>query len=78
VVVGDTVVLPFGCTVPTPLMLTVEAPVVVQLSVDCWPDWMVTGFASNRMICGLPAPHAASVTVTVDVVEPFGPVAVKV
>ncbi len=37
VCVGDTVVLPFGVTAPTPLIETWVAPVVVQLSVDCWP-----------------------------------------
>ena len=32
---GDTVVLPFRVTEPTPLIETCVAPVVVQLSVDC-------------------------------------------
>jgi len=79
VVVGDTVVLPLTGTVPTPLMLAVVAPFVAQLNVDCWPDEMVTGFASNRRICGLPAVAVVVTAIeTVAVVVPFGPVAVRV
>src|SRR5947209_7852563 len=74
VVVGDTVVLPLAATWPTPLMLTVEAPVVVQLRVACWPGLMLTGLASKRMICGLPAAAGPTWTATVAVVVPFGPV----
>jgi len=33
-------------------METVAAPLVVQLSVDCWPGEMLRGLASKRTICG--------------------------
>ena len=67
---GDTVVLPFSshradAADATPCV----APVVVQLKVDCWPGAMLSGLASKRMICGLPAPPAApTVTVAVAVI----------
>ena len=65
VTVGDTVVLPLADTLPRLLMVTVEAPVVVQLKVDCCPGWMVSGLASNRTICGVVAGNAVTVTTTV-------------
>jgi hypothetical protein len=55
VCIGETVVLPFDTTAPTPLLMETEvAPVVVQLNVDCWPGAMVNGLASKRIICGGP------------------------
>lgn len=77
---GDTVVLPFKVTGPTPLMLTVVAPLVVQLKVDWPPCAMVSGLASNLRICGVPVTTGTAVTVTVTfcVTVPFGPVAVSV
>jgi len=51
---------------------------VAQLSVEFCPAVMVTGFASNRRICGLPEPGAPTVTVTVELIVPFGPVAARV
>ena len=54
---------------------TVVAPVVVQLKVDWPPGWMVSGLASKRTICGLPAGAAPTVTVTEAVVLPPAPVA---
>ena len=77
---GDTVVLPFKVTGPTPLMLTVVAPLVVQLKVDWPPCAMVSGLASNLRICGVPVTTGTAVTVTVTfcVTVPFGPVAVRV
>ena len=62
---GDTVVLPLSATLPTLLMATVDAPLVVQLRVDCWPGWMVIGLAVHIMICGLPAGAAPTVTTAV-------------
>src|SRR5690242_5924377 len=59
-------------------MLTVVAPVVVQLKVEEPPGAMVSGLASKRMICGLPAAAGPTVTVAVAVTLPVGPVAVKV
>src|SRR5690242_12371344 len=59
-------------------MLTVVAPVVVQLKVEEPPGAMVSGLASKRMICGLPACAAPTVTVAVAVTLPVGPVAVRV
>ena len=78
VCVGDTVVLPLTGTVPTPLMDTVLAPVVVQLRVDEPPGAMLSGLVSKRMICGLPAGAAPTVTVAEAVTLPVGPVAVRV
>src|SRR5205085_12182 len=60
------------------LMDTVVAPLVAQLSVEEPPGAMLSGLASNRMICGLPAPAAPTVTVAVAATFPFGPVAVRV
>ena len=78
VVVGLTVVLPLIGTVPTPLIETVLAPVVVQLSVDCCPGWTLTGLAPKLRTCGLPAGTGATVTVAVAVTVPAGPTADRV
>src|SRR3954470_13336187 len=39
---------------------------------------MVTGLASYRRICGLPGPTVPTVTVTVELIVPFAPVADRV
>ena len=77
VAVGETLWLPFTGTVPTPLLIvTVEAPVVVQDSNEEPPLLMLVGDAAKRMILGFEAP---TVTVTLAVtVWPLDPVAVKV
>src|ERR1035441_2546473 len=61
-------------------METVAAPLVVQLSVDCCPGWMLRGLASKRMICGVPAEVTGGLTVTVAVavILPAGATAVRV
>jgi hypothetical protein len=74
---GVTLTLPLVATLPTPLlMLTVEAPVVVQDSSDDCPLMMLVGEAANRIIAGFEAP---TVTVTLAVtVWPDEPAAVRV
>ena len=57
-------------------MLTVVAPLVVQLKVLEPPGAMFSGLASKRTICGLPVPP--TLTVTVAFTEPPAPVAVRV
>jgi hypothetical protein len=76
VAVGETLWLPFTGTVPTPLLIvTEEAPVVVQDSSEDPPLLMLVGEAANRMMAGLDAP---TVTVTLAVIDwPPDPVAVK-
>jgi hypothetical protein len=78
VAVGETVVLPFALTVPTVgEMLTVLAPVVLQLNVACPPAAMVLGLAAKRTICAVVG--ALTVTVTTEVtVLPSPPVALIV
>src|ERR1022692_3633017 len=76
VVDGETLLLPFTGTVPTPLlMVTVLAPVVVQDRSEDWPWLILVGADAKRMIAGLDAP---TVTVTLAVIDwPPAPVAVK-
>jgi hypothetical protein len=73
---GETLVLPFADTVPTPLLIvTVEAPVVVQDKSEVPPLLMLVGDAAKRTIAGLDAP---TVTVTLAlIVWPPVPLAVK-
>ena len=77
-VVGATVVLPFCATLPSPLMVTVEAPLVVQLKVVCCAGWMLVRLAVHSRICGLPEGAAPTVTTAVWVTVPLGPTAVSV
>ena len=77
---GDTMVLPFGVTEPTPLIETVVAPMIVQLSVVSSPGLMLSGLASKRTIYELPVTSGAvpTVAVVMTVTLPDGPTAVKV
>jgi len=60
------VALPFALTVPTVgEMLTVLAPVVVQLNVACPPAAMVLGLAAKRTICAAPLTVTVATEVTV-------------
>jgi hypothetical protein len=58
------------------VMAIVVAPAVVQLSVLLEPEVMLVGLAVNELMVGLLA--VATVTVSVDVVEPAALVAVNV
>jgi hypothetical protein len=76
VAVGETVVLPFGLTVPTlGEMETVAAPEVVQLKVDCPPAVIVLGLAEKRSTWADVEP---TTTCTVCEVVPLAPTAVRV
>src|SRR6266849_190545 len=80
VTAGDTTRLPLsGRFVPTPLISTRSAPVVVQDRVEDSPVMMLVGVASKRRICGFAAGAAPTVTVTVACcVLPPEPVATSV
>ena len=78
VAAGVTVVLPFAVTVPTLLMLTLVALLVVQLRVLEAPGAILSGLASKRTICGAPATAVPTVTVACCVTLPLAPVAVRV
>src|SRR5205814_10577933 len=68
VCVGETDVLPLNARVPgTPVMVTVDAPSVVQDNMEDSPEMMLVGTAWNRMISGFPAVGGLTVTVTVAV-----------
>ena len=74
---GETVVLPFGFTVPTlGVMLTCVAPFVLQLNVLDPPGAIFSGLPSKRTICTAPVPP--TVTVCVALMDPDPPVAVRV
>jgi hypothetical protein len=78
VVVGETVVLPFGLTVPTlGEIVTALAPVVLQLKVACPPATMVLGAAAKRTICAALAAPTVTVVTAVTAL-PSVPVAVIV
>ncbi len=79
VAVGLTLVEPLAeveVNVPG-VMLRLDAPVVVQLSVLLAPEVTLVGFAAKELITGF-AEFAVTVTVTADVVEPELLVAVSV
>jgi hypothetical protein len=74
VLAGETLML-VPVTVPTPLsMLNVEAPEVVQLSVELLPTMIEAGDAWNAEITGA----GTTVTVAVDDTDPEELVAVSV
>ena len=74
-VAGLTLIEPFAGCAPTPLsMVTLVAFVVVQLNVVELPAGIVEGDAVKLLTVG----NGLTVTVTVDVAVPPGPVAVSV
>ena len=77
VAVGETLVEPFAPKVPPPLSIeTLVASVVVHESVELFPLVMDEGVAVKLETVG--AAGAVTVTVTVPVFVPPGPVAVRV
>ena len=69
--------LPFNPSAPRPLMVTDVALAVVQLKVDEPPAVMESGLPLNMMICG-GTTFACTVTTTLALTVPAGPVAVRV